>query len=48
MTEMTLGLMLMGYGLIGVFFTLILFYFCAKLFVWIAGRKKNATSAENS
>jgi hypothetical protein len=48
MTEITLGLMLMGYGLLGVFFTLILFYFCAKIFVWIAGRKKNDASVDHS
>lgn len=44
---MTLGLMLMGYGLLGVFFTLILFYLCAKIFMRIAGRKKDEANVDN-
>ena len=46
MTDITRGLMLMGYGLIGVFSTLIIFYLCAKLFMKIAGRKKAAPSPD--
>ena len=42
MTDITRGLMLMGYGLIGVFGTLILFYLCAKIFMKIsAGKDKD-------
>ncbi len=41
MTDITRGFMLMGYGLIGVFATLILFYICAKLFMKIAAGKEN-------
>ena len=40
MTDMTRGLMLMGYGLAGVFSTLILLYVCSKIFVAIANREK--------
>ncbi len=39
MTDIMRGVMLMGYGLIGVFGTLILFYICAKVFMKIAAGK---------
>ena len=44
MTDITRGFMLMGYGLIGVFATLILFYICAKVFMGIAARKDRRQS----
>jgi len=40
MTDMMRAVMLMGYGLIGVFGTLVIFYICVKIFMKIAGRKK--------
>ncbi len=40
MTDLTRGFMLMGYGLAGVFTTLILFYICAKVFMAIAKRRE--------
>ncbi len=44
MTDIMRGVMLMGYGLIGVFGTLILFYICAKVFMRIAAKKDEKRS----
>ena len=40
--------MLMGYGLIGVFGTLVLFYICTKIFMKIATGKKEEAPSEAS
>jgi len=42
MTDMIRAAMLMGYGLLGVFGTLIIFYLCVKIFMKIAARKDKA------
>ncbi len=46
MTDIMRGVMLMGYGLVGVFATLILFYICAKVFMRIAARKGSRAGLE--
>ena len=40
MTEFSLGLMLAGYGLAGVFCALLLLYGFVKLFSWVSNKRK--------